>query len=65
MGMITQPYALTREEAEALWFMGVPTRVLATAEQTGGAFGLIEHVIPAGDSHPGICITLKMSPSMW
>ena len=32
--------------------MGVPTRVLATAEQTGGAFGLIEHVIPAGDESP-------------
>jgi quercetin dioxygenase-like cupin family protein len=52
MGMITQPYALAREEAEALWFMGIPTRVLATAEQTGGAFGLIEHVIPAGDESP-------------
>ena len=52
MGMITQPYALAREETEALWFMGVPTRVLATSEQTGGAFGLIEHVIPAGDESP-------------
>jgi quercetin dioxygenase-like cupin family protein len=52
MGMITQPYALAREEAEALWFMGIPTCVLATAEQTGGAFGLIEHVIPAGDESP-------------
>jgi mannose-6-phosphate isomerase-like protein (cupin superfamily) len=30
--------------------MGIPTRLLATAEQTGGAFGLIEHVIiPAGE----------------
>jgi quercetin dioxygenase-like cupin family protein len=52
MGMVTQPYALAREEGERLWFMGVPTRVLATAEQTGGAFGLIEHVIPAGDESP-------------
>src|SRR5918992_1226139 len=52
MSTVTQPYALAREEGEALWFMGVPTRVLATSEQTGGAFGLIEHVIPAGDESP-------------
>ena len=47
--MVPQPYAQTREEGATLWFMDVPTRVLATAEQTGGAFGLIEHVIPAGE----------------
>src|SRR5215213_5844713 len=48
--MVAQPYALAREEGQALWFMGIPTRLLATAEQTGGAFGLIEHVIiPAGE----------------
>ena len=47
--MSPQPYALTREEGQALWFIGVPTRVLATAEQTGGTFGLIEHVIAAGE----------------
>ena len=52
MGIVTQPYGLTREEGAPLWFLGVPTRVLATAEQTGGAFGLIEHVIPAGDESP-------------
>ena len=45
-------YALAREEGETLWFLGVPTRVIATAEQTGGAFGLIEHVIPAGGESP-------------
>jgi mannose-6-phosphate isomerase-like protein (cupin superfamily) len=47
-----QPYALAREEGETLWFLGVPTRVIATAEQTGGAFGLIEHVIAAGGESP-------------
>jgi quercetin dioxygenase-like cupin family protein len=48
--MVAQPYALAREEGQALSFMGIPTRLLATAEQTGGAFGLIEHVIiPAGE----------------
>jgi mannose-6-phosphate isomerase-like protein (cupin superfamily) len=49
---IKQPFAFTPEEAETLWFLGIPTRVIATAEQTGGAFGLIEHVIPAGEASP-------------
>ena len=47
-----QPYALAREEGEKLWFLGAPTRVIATAEQTGGAFGLIEQLIPAGSESP-------------
>src|ERR671929_906082 len=29
------PYAQAREEGEKLWFLGTPTRVIATAEQTG------------------------------
>ena len=52
MAVTTQPYALAREEGEELWFLGAPTRVIATAEQTGGAFGLIEQVIPAGSESP-------------
>jgi len=47
-----RPYALAREEGEELWFLGVPTRVIATAEQTGGAFRLIEHVIAPGGESP-------------
>jgi hypothetical protein len=39
MAVTTQPYALAREEGEALWFLGVPTRVIATAEQTGAPWG--------------------------
>jgi quercetin dioxygenase-like cupin family protein len=52
LAVTTQPYAPAREEGEGLWFLGVPTRVIATAEQTGGAFGLIEHVIPPGNESP-------------
>jgi mannose-6-phosphate isomerase-like protein (cupin superfamily) len=52
MAVTTQPYALAREEGAELWFLGAPTRVIATAEQTGGAFGLIEQVIPAGSESP-------------
>lgn len=52
METLMQPYGLRREDGETLWFLGTPTRVLATAEQTGGAFGLVEHVIPAGGASP-------------
>ncbi|HEY6582031.1 MAG TPA: quercetin 2,3-dioxygenase [Rubrobacter sp.] len=52
MAVTTQPYALAREEGEELWFLGAPTRVIATAEQTEGAFGLIEQEIPAGSESP-------------
>ena len=40
-----RPYALAREEGEALWVLCAPTRVIATAEEIGGAFGLIEQVM--------------------
>jgi len=39
MEAMQHPYAQAREEGEKLWFLGTPTRVIATAEQTGGAFG--------------------------
>src|SRR5687768_997447 len=52
MDMGTQPYALEREEGQAVWFLGALLIVKATDEQTGGAFGLIDHVLPAGFSSP-------------
>jgi hypothetical protein len=48
MDMDTQPYALAREEGRAVWFLGTLVIVKATGEQTGGAFGLIDNVMPAG-----------------
>jgi quercetin dioxygenase-like cupin family protein len=45
-------YALTREEGQALWFLNTRVVVKATGEQTGGAFGLIEQVLPAGFASP-------------
>ena len=48
-----EPYALAHDEAQALWFLGnVLTRVKATGEQTGGAYGLIDQVVPAGFASP-------------
>ena len=50
--MGTQPYALEREEGRAVWFLGALLVVKANDEQTGGAFGLIDHVLPAGWASP-------------
>ena len=48
-----QPYALTQDEGQALWFLGnVLTRVKATGEQTSGAYGLVDQVLPAGFASP-------------
>jgi quercetin dioxygenase-like cupin family protein len=48
--MSIQPYALAKEEGQAVWFLDSLLIVKATGEQTGGAFGLIDHVMPPGDS---------------
>ena len=52
MDMGIQPYALAREEGRAVWFLGTLVIVKATGEQTGGAFGLIDNVMPAGFASP-------------
>lgn len=45
-------YALARAEGQAIWFLDTLTFVKATGEQSGGAFGLIEHVAPPGSGSP-------------
>src|SRR5918997_7138543 len=52
MDMGTQPYALGKEEGQAVWFLGTLVIVKATGEQTGGAFGLIDNMMPAGFASP-------------
>ncbi len=52
MEAATQPYALAQNEGQALWFLGAQTWVKATGEQTGGALGLVEQILPAGFSSP-------------
>jgi quercetin dioxygenase-like cupin family protein len=49
---LVRPYALARDEGEALSFLGIPTWVKATGEQTGGGLGLVEQLIPAGFASP-------------
>jgi len=35
-----------------VYFLGLPTRVIETAEKTNGAFGIIENVMPSGFASP-------------
>ena len=52
MNLVPQPYALAREEGQAVWFLNGLLIVKATGEQTGGAFGLVDNVLPAGFASP-------------
>jgi quercetin dioxygenase-like cupin family protein len=47
-----RPYTLADGEGQALWFLDTLTFVKATGEQTGGAFALIEQVLPRGSDSP-------------
>lgn len=49
---VPQPYALTREEGQAVWFLNALMIMKATGEQTGNAFTLIENVGPPGGESP-------------
>ena len=47
-----QPYLNTREDA-AFRFLGLPTIMRSTGENTNGAFGLMEHwMMPPGFASP-------------
>jgi quercetin dioxygenase-like cupin family protein len=48
----SRAYTLSREEGRAVWFLGTLSTTKATGEQTGGAFGLVEQLIPAGFASP-------------
>ena len=52
MSLRDEPYMLAREEGAAIWFIGILVVMKATSEQTGGAFGLVEQVLPAGFAAP-------------
>ena len=53
MTMVTiKPYTFTREEGQSIWFLGTLMTLKATGEQTNGAYGLIEQVLPPGFAAP-------------
>jgi uncharacterized protein (TIGR02246 family) len=49
---VNQAYVNTREDSH-IWFLGLPTAVRATGENTNGAFGLVESwTLPPGFASP-------------
>jgi quercetin dioxygenase-like cupin family protein len=47
-----QPYVLSRDEGNAVWFLGTLMTVKATGESTNRGFALIEQVLPPGFAPP-------------
>jgi quercetin dioxygenase-like cupin family protein len=52
MDMGARPYALASEEGQAVWFLGTLVIMKATGDETGGAFGLIDNLMPGGFASP-------------
>ena len=50
--MTIEPYILTREAGQSIWFLGTLMTLKATGEQSNGAYGLIEQVLPPGFASP-------------
>ncbi len=48
----SRPFVVGPDEGEATWFLGTRMTVKATAQTTGGTFGLIEVQLAAGFSPP-------------
>ena len=50
--MPSSPFAVHRDDAAAYWSLGELLTMYATAEQTGGAFSLMEERLPKGAEPP-------------
>ena len=50
--MPSLPFAVHRDEAPAYWSLGELLTLYATAEQTGGAYSLMEERLPKGAEPP-------------
>jgi quercetin dioxygenase-like cupin family protein len=46
------PFAASLHDAPAFWTLGELLTLIATAEQTGGAFSLVEELLPRGAEPP-------------
>ncbi|WP_336362029.1 cupin domain-containing protein [Halalkalicoccus salilacus] len=46
------PFALDRDEGEAVWFAGTLTIIKATGENTQGSFSMVEQLAPPGFGPP-------------
>jgi quercetin dioxygenase-like cupin family protein len=52
MDTMLRPFASPSEDGDAFTFFGSLTWFRATGDQTGGALGLIEHIVPPGAGSP-------------
>ena len=46
------PIALTADDGEALWFLGILATIKASAHSTAGRVAVIEHLAPRGSGSP-------------
>ena len=46
------PIAMTADEGEALWFLGILATIKASSETTAGRVAIIEHLAPRGSGSP-------------
>src|SRR6478672_8261885 len=53
-----RPYALAAGEGEAIWYVNNRATILATAAQTGGAFGLVHMEVAVGHGTPARLLVL-------
>src|SRR5688572_6615069 len=60
----TEPFVVGPDDGAATWFLGTRMTVKATAQQTGGAFGLLEVRLAAGFSPP-LHIHHREDESFW
>ena len=52
IGVAAHPYALMPGEGEVIWYVNNRATILATTEQTGGAFGLVHMDVAIGHGPP-------------
>jgi quercetin dioxygenase-like cupin family protein len=51
-GLTVEPYLSELDESAARWFLGSQVWMRADSARTGGAFGLIEQIVPPGLGSP-------------
>ena len=59
----TRGYALAQNEGEAFWLLGMLQTVKIGRADTGGAYGMLEIVVPPDSDRRGMCTPRRTSGS--
>ncbi len=59
----TSGYALAHNEGEAFWLLGMLQTVKIGRADTGGAYGMLEIVVPPGSDRRGTCTPKRTNGS--